>query len=107
MTGENVGDVTGELDVVVSEFAALDVIKTKLLLLGSHAERQAGHEVEQEANEGRHDERPGAAGDGLGKLVTKLNEVTVDPATVNGVVLSSKLGNPGTGIESQNTDQNA
>ena len=75
-----VGDMTGDLDVVVGELAELAVIHTELLLLRGGAEGETGDEVEEEEDEAGEGEGPGEGGEGAGELVAYLGPVALDPA---------------------------
>lgn len=89
-------DLAGDLDVVVGELAELAVVEAELLLLGGHAQGQAGDEVHDEEQEAGQDEGPGEGGAGAGNLVTELDPVVLDPA--DGVVGTTvKVGNDGAG----------
>lgn len=72
--------MAAELDVVVGELAHLAVVQAQLLLLGRHAQAQAGDEVQEEQDDAGHDEGVGEAGDAVGELVAELDPVVVEPA---------------------------
>lgn len=80
LAGADVAGVALELDVVVGELAELAVVEANVLLLGGDAQAEAGHQVHQEQDQARHDERVGEAGDRVGELVAELDPVVVDPA---------------------------
>lgn len=61
-----VGEVAGDLDIVVGEFAELDVVHAELLVLGGGAEGEAGDEVDEEEDEAGEAEGPGEGGAGAG-----------------------------------------
>ena len=72
--------VARQLDVVVRKLAELAVVQTELLLLGCHAQGQAGDEVHEEEQEAGEDEGPEEDGAGAGELVAELDPVVLDPA---------------------------
>lgn len=89
----------GQLNVVVGKLAELSIVQTKLLLLGGHAQAQAGHEVHEEENQAGHDKGVAETRDTVGQLVAELDPVVVEPATVDlgeavqvGNVVSSEEG---------------
>jgi hypothetical protein len=77
-------DLTRKLDVVVSEFAYLDVVDTGGFFFFGGAEAKGGDEttdeVEGAEDKARADEGICAAGEGVGKLVADLDPVVVEPA---------------------------
>lgn len=96
--GHEFAQGAGDLDVVVGELAKLGVVETQLLVLGADAEGETGDKVHDEQNDAGHDEAVGETGDAIGQLVSKLNPVSIDPATLDdrGTV---ECGNPITGSE--------
>lgn len=94
--GSSVGQVTGQLNVVVGKLAELDVVHAQLLLLGGGAQAQAGDQVEEEEDHAGQGEGPGEGGDSAGELVAHLDPVVFDPA--EGFPFGAiELGDPGAG----------
>jgi hypothetical protein len=77
------GYVASNLDIVVRELAKLAIVETNLFLLGADAQRQTGNEVHEEQDDAGHDKRVREPSHTVGKLVTELDVVLVDPATGN------------------------
>lgn len=89
-----VGDVAGDLDVVVGELAELGVIETEVLVIDVDTEAETGDEVHEEEDQAGQDERPDETGDGTSKLVAELDVVVLDPATIDdqGTIERSNVG---------------
>jgi len=74
-----------KLNIIISELSKLAVVETQLLLVDLDAEGKAGDKVHEEEDDAGDDEGPGETGGGAGELVAELDEVAVDPATLDGV----------------------
>lgn len=72
--------MAAELDIVVRKLAHLGVVQAHFLLLGRHAQAQAGDQVQQEQDDARHNERVREAGHAVSELVAELDPVVVEPA---------------------------
>jgi hypothetical protein len=73
--------VTADLNVVVGELAELVVIHTQELSLLRGAQVKTRDLVDDESNDGGHDEGVGSAGDDVRNLDVQLLPVVVEPAT--------------------------
>lgn len=63
------------------KLANLGIINTQNLILFGSTQAQTGNEVHDEQDNAGTDKGVGKSSDGVGKLVTELNVVVVDPAT--------------------------
>lgn len=70
-----------ETDVIVGELTQFCLVDANDLRLLGVAESEEGDEVEDPAEDGRHDERIRHTGDRVGDLVAQLDVVVVDPPT--------------------------
>ena len=76
----------------LTELAQLAVIKTHLLLLSRSTQAQSGHEVHEEEDNAGHAKGVAESSNGVGKLISKLNVVVVQPASWN-LAEAVKVGN--------------
>lgn len=76
---------SAQLDVIVREFADLDVVDAEDFFFFGSAEFQGwnpfAQEVEDAEDNAGHEEGVEAAGEGVGELVPHLDPVVVEPAT--------------------------
>lgn len=75
--------MTAKLNVVIRKLSELTIIKTHLLLLGSHAQAETGDKVHQEQDDTGQNKGVGETGNTVGKLVSELNVVLVEPAAID------------------------
>jgi hypothetical protein len=66
-----------------SKLANLGVVNTHDLIFLGGTKAEAGDEVHDEQDDACTEKGIGKSGDGVGKLVTKLDIVVVDPAAIN------------------------
>lgn len=97
--GHVVQDFTSKLNVVVSKLTDLGVVDTEDFSFFRSAEGKTRNEVHDEKDDACSSERINTTGDGISKLVTKLDPVLVEPSTWNlgetikmGYVVSSEEG---------------
>jgi hypothetical protein len=76
-----VEDLTGELDVIVREFADFRIVDTENLGLFACAEGETGDEVHDEEDDAGTAEGVDTTGDGVSELVAELDPVVVEPST--------------------------
>lgn len=73
--------LSSELDVVVGELANLGVVDAQNLGILGSSHPQAGDHVHDKQDETGSAEGVEAAGEGVGKLVTHLDPVLIEPST--------------------------
>lgn len=78
---EDVVDMTTELNIIVCKLAQLGIIEANVLLLSRGAQRQTRDKVHQEEDDTSHDKGVRESGDTVGKLVTELDVIVVQPAS--------------------------
>ena len=78
-----IDNVASDFNVVVSKLANLSIVNAHDLILLGSTQAETGDQVEDEQDDAGAEERVGKARDRVSQLVTQLDIVVVDPATVN------------------------
>lgn len=106
----SITSLTSQLNVIISELSKLSIIQSNILLLSRSTEAQAWNKVHEKEDQAGTAEGVCEAGNGVSKLVCKLDVVLVDPAARNltsAIKSGYVVGSEQTGHQVSNDSTNA